>query len=261
LAPLNETLYFWDGHETGADPNSPNDNVFEICTSDAPDDTGNPEDACNRKTDGTFKRNGIDANLEQSDVRLQVYKLEIQLKPSGGNPYTLPVANFVGPGAAHYEPADNTSHAYVYGRFDDSADVLFEIGWEFDNYFVNSFDALSNDTIDTLQVGVIYYPELPQWLVDNKWHRSLQMVIDDDYSPAGNNTNCAATTTCLTLQNLGGVNNNLVSLLILAGELPGPDDEPDGFLDELQVIYEAENRFNNMVFDKRAGNDNVLVIQ
>lgn len=256
------TLYFWDGHETNTDANSPNDGVFELCEGTVALDTLNPEDNCNRTAAGTFKfTNGVlDPGDDTSDVWLQVYRLDIILD-SGIGRFTLPQARFEAGVALSYSAADAFDHAYVYGTYNDNGGQ-WSVDWEYDLDFRSGFDIMENDSLDDMQAGVVYYPELPVWALDNEWHRGVQMVIDDDFAPSGSNANCTDTPPCLTLNNMGGVNNDLVSMLILAGE--GTDLIDDGvanFQDDLEAIFEPENDFSNVTFVRRVGNDSVLVLQ
>lgn len=261
-APYAATLYFWDGHDgiTGGGvehPNSPRDDVWELCTGSASVATGFQEDDCNRKTDGTFKT-AADPSPATSDVWLAVYKVTISL--NGAGRYTLPFADIVAPGPSDFRAATGGENAYVFGRFDDAGGA-FAISYEFDNDFQAGFDILASDTVDELAAGVVYYPELPAWAFSNDWHHSIQMAIAEDYKPDGNNTDCTVTG-CLVVNNLGGVNNDKVSLLVIAGEIDNlVDDGAAGFLDDLTAQFEAENDTSNITYDRRAGNDSVLVMQ
>ena len=256
------TLYFWDGHDgiTGGgveDPNSPRDDIWELCTGNASATTLNPEDDCNRKTDGTFKT-GADVSPELSDVWLAVYKVTITL--NGAGRYTLPFADIVAPGPSSFRAATGGDNAYVFGLYDD-AGGSFAISYEFDNDFRSGFDNLAFDTVDELAAGIVYYPELPAWAFSDDWHHSIQMAIAEDYKPDGNNADCTVNG-CLVVNNLGGVNNDKVSLLVIAGEIDDlVDDGAAGFLDDLTAQFEAENDTSNITYDRRAGNDSVLVLQ
>jgi hypothetical protein len=87
------------------------------------------------------------------------------------------------------------------------------------------------------------------------------MAIAEDYKPDGNNADCTVNG-CLVVNNLGGVNNDKVSLLVIAGEIDNlVDDGAAGFLDDLTTQFEVENNTLNITYDRRAGNDSVLVMQ
>lgn len=262
-APYSATLYFWDGHDgiTGGGsehPNSPRDDVWELCTGNASATTLNPEDDCNRKADGTFKT-GADVSPELSDVWLAVYRVTITL--NGAGRFTLPFADIVA-GPSAFRAATGGENAYVFGTFDDNAGASFSISYEFDNDFQAGFDILASDpNVDELSAGVVYYPELPAWALSNDWHHSIQMAIAEDYKPDGNNTDCTVTG-CLVVNNLGGTNDDKVSLLVIAGEIDNlVDDGAAGFQDDLEAQFEAENDTSNITYDRRAGNDSVLVMQ
>ena len=64
------------------------------------------------------------------------------------------------------------------------------------------------------------------------------------------------------MANLGGVNNDKISLLVIADQIDNlADNGAAGFLDDLTAQFEAENDTTNLIYDRRAGNDAVLVLQ
>jgi hypothetical protein len=134
------------------------------------------------------------------------------------------------------------------------------INWEYDTNFQTGFAVLAAGTSTEVAIGVVYYPELPVWALSNDWHHSVQMAIAEDYKPNGNNSNCLVTG-CLVVNNLGGTNDDKISLLAIAGEVDVVDEGLDGFLDDLTAQFEAQNDTSNRTYDRRAGNDTVLVLQ
>ena len=74
---------------------------------------------------------------------------------------------------------------------------------------------------------------------------------------------------CLTLQNIAGVTNDKIALLVLAGNEGDLDplntaliDEgglPQYFADDLVDIFEGENNTPDLIFDNRPANANDIV--
>ena len=85
------------------------------------------------------------------------------------------------------------------------------------------------------------------------------MAVTQDYRP-DEGGDCTVSG-CLVVDNFGGVDNNKASLLVIAGQHNLFDEAGDGFTNDLIDIFEPENDSSNMIYDKRAGNDTVLVLQ
>ena len=262
------TVRVWDGHPDPArtDPNSPIDNVWELCTGDAGTGvggTGFPEDDCNRKADGTFK-GPADATPESSDVWLQVIELTYTFD-SGVGRFVLTNATNPSQDITEADPPNAANHAVAYGTY--NASPSWTVNWVYDLDFRASFDTTDpfpvnqSGALTSVKAGITYYPELPVWALDNGWHHAMQMIVDDDYYPDGNNADCTATTTCLTLLNRPVPNDNLVSLLVLAdAETDLIDDGAVGFTDDLEPLFAAENDFSNLIYDRLVG-DSIMVLQ
>lgn len=116
-----------------------------------------------------------------------------------------------------------------------------------------------------VEITADYYPQLPQWVAENNWDDALMMTYAPDFQPAGGgactpddgDTGTVPTDDCLVITNLGGTNNNIISLLVLAGEhdlLDGDDLNDDGdyldanevppdddFLNDMYDVFEPEN--------------------
>lgn len=263
------TLRFWDGHPDSSltDPNSPIDNIWELCTGTAGTGvggTGNPEDDCNRKTDGTFKA-PADATPDSSDVWLQVIELTYTFN-SGVGRFVLSDAFNPSQDITDSDPPAVASHAVAYGTY--TASIGWTVDWKYDLNFRGAFDTSDpfpvnqSGALVSLKAGITYYPELPAWARDNRWHHVMQMIIDDDYYPGGNNTDCTATGSCLTLLNRPAPNDDLVSLLVLAdADTDLVDDGAVGFTDDIEPLFATENDFSNAVYDRLAGNDKIMVLQ
>ena len=245
--------YFWDGHPSST-PTLPMDGVWELCPV-----VGTPdEEDCNQDTSGNF------IGGSESDVWLQVRRLTVTLN-SVENPFEFQNTDLMATGA-NYTPPNTTTHAYIFRDYNNNSGYL-SVLQEFDQDFRDSFDIQSTgnltfDGADRLTVGIIYYPELPEWAIDDEWHHSVQLAIAEDYKPDGNNADCTVNG-CLVVNNLAGMNNDKVSLLVIAGEIDDltTDDGAPGLFDDLAAQFEPENDMSNLVYDRRAGNDRVWVVE
>jgi hypothetical protein len=86
------------------------------------------------------------------------------------------------------------------------------------------------------------------------------MAIAQDYLPGGPGAPCTLSG-CLVVNNLPAVDADNISLLVIAGEVDLVDESADGFFDDLTAQFETENDTFDITYDRRAGNDSVLVIQ
>ena len=114
----------------------------------------------------------------------------------------------------------------------------------------------------TLQLGLRYYPQLPDWVVDNGWHNAVMMAYADDYRPDGAGGPCTVGTNCLVIDKFTGARNNKVSLLVIAGEHDWADEGGDGMINDVGDVFDVGNDDLDSTFDVRAadGNDKILVI-
>jgi len=245
------TRYYWEGHLTQL-PTLPVDGIWEIC----PFVTGT-EDDCNQDTSGNFI-GGTD-----SDVWLQVKRLTVTFDSLGSNPFRFPFNDLqpftVAPPNPGYTAATVGEQAYIRAEYNNISNYL-TVNYDYDADFQDSFDIQSSGGLDKLFVELIYYPELPDWALTNDWHSSIQMAVAQDYQPGGGG-DCTVLG-CLVVNNLAGINNNKVSLLAIAGEHDdGVDDGAANFEDDLHALFEPENDTSNITYDKRAGNDKILVLR
>jgi len=276
-SPGVRTFYLWDGHATTPDINSPQDFVWELCTGTAGTGgggTGFPEDDCNRKTDGTFKI-PTDPLPTESDVWLEVKIITIDFNqpatPLTFNNADLKVSPLI------YIPPTATTHAYVSADYNnDSAHLLLtnDIDRDFKTGFTVQDVGPGFGVADRIRVGIRYYPELPDWplATQDNWHNSIQMAYSSGYQP-GAASSCTAGTDCITVNNVGGIQNDKIAVLVLASDLNLLDDDDNavpipaapGYLDELDDIFDTENDDGDDIFDARAnngtGNDKILVIR
>ncbi len=262
--PFVRTYYYWDGRPDPPPPPSPGptltvDGVWELC----PGNTGTEED-CNLDTSGNWKGPASTS----SDVWLQVRRVTVTYA-SPDDPFEFLDADLVPlpgvPPAMTYDPPAAGVNAYVHRGYNNNTGYL-TVFQEYDQDFQDNFDIQSSgnlifDGADRLTVRLIYYPELPAWALDNDWHHSVQLAIAEDYAPDGNNADCTVNG-CLVVNNLVLPNNDKISLLVIAGEIDNlVDDGAAGFLDDLEAQFEAENDTANLIYDRRAGNDRVMLLQ
>ncbi len=245
------TRYYWDGHPSNT-PTRPMDGIWELC----PVVTGTEED-CNQDASGNY------TGGTSSPAWLQVYRVTVTFN-SVDNPFEFRNSDLEAAPPV-YTPAAAGTHAYIYQRFNNNSgflDVVEDYDQDFQDAFdVQSTNALVFDGADSLTIGLIYYPELPRWAIDNQWHHSVQFTIAEDYKPDGNNADCTVSG-CLTINNLAGVNNDKISLLVIGGEIDDlVDDGAGGFADDFAAQFEPENDTSNLVYDRLAGNDRVFLTQ
>lgn len=251
--PVSNTYYYWDGHPTQV-PTLPMDGTWTLC----PGTTGTEED-CNLDTSGNWKGPAS----TDSDVWLKLRRITVTYN-SLDDPFEFLNSDLTA-AAATYTPAAAGTHAYVFRDYNNNSAYLTVLH-EYDEDFQASFDIQTSynllfDGDDWLRLGMIYYPELPAWALDNDWHHSVQVALAEDYAPDGNNADCTVNG-CLVVNNLGGVNNDKVSLLVVAGEIDNLiDDGAAGFFDDLEAQFEAENNTANLTYDRLVGNDRVMVTQ
>jgi len=269
VSPLNNndsiTRFFWDGYKNGpADPNSPADGIWEVCPLIG---ARANEDDCNRTAAGTFE--GAAGSPGDSDVWLEVRDVTITF--SGGTPIEFaftdrtptPVEYWV----SSIENPDLQNHAYVAAEYDESPAYISNFTWAEDEEFRSGFSieppgnvgAHIYDAPDTIKVGLPYYPVLPAWALTDGWHDTLMMVYSAEYQPDGDgactpedgDTATGQPDDCIVIANLAGVSNDIVSLLVLAGESDLLDgDDLNGDLDYLDLNEVApDNDFSNDLYD------------
>jgi hypothetical protein len=253
---FTKTYYTWDGHSSTPDANSPQDGVWELCAGTAgtgPNGTGNDEDDCNRKTDGTFKIPG-DLNLTESDVWLEVKRITLIFNQTA----TFINNDLIGL-PPQFEAPSGLNHALVSADYNNNS-VHPDITNEIDVNFRSSFGApapgpaFGDNPADRIRVGIRYYPELPIWILDNLWHDKIMLAYSAALQADAVDNTCAlpvlpftvATSLtsdyCLILENSGGITNDKAALLFSAGTANPSlvDDgvpENTGFAD----IFEGEN--------------------
>lgn len=260
---FTKNYYAWDGHSSTPDANSPQDGVWELCTGTAgtgPGGTGNDDDDCNRKTDGSFKIPG-DLNDTQSDVWLEVKRITLIFNQTAGI-ITFINNDLIGLPLQYVAPS-GLKHALVSADYNNNSahlDITSEIDINFRSSFGAPFPgpAFGVNPADRIRVGIRYYPELPIWVLDNLWHDKIMLAYSAALQADAVDNICtlpvlpftvATSLTsdyCLILENSAGITNDKAAVLFSAGTaIPGLVDDgvPGyiGFADELDDIFEGEN--------------------
>jgi hypothetical protein len=185
--------------------------------------------------------------------------------------FTFDVTNLVGaPVNPVIAPADVNGHAQISATFSaaEMPGPLVQISYQWDgNYTDGDWNIDESGTLDfdsmvgpTLELGLRFYPELPGWVFDNGWHNAVMMAYANDYRPdlsaaAGD---CGTNPPCLQINGLAGINNDKISLLMLAGEHNWVDGDinpavpADGtFANEVGDVFNLENSNLDSTFDIR----------
>ncbi len=261
--------FYWDGHETLTDPNSPDDDIWEAC----PFVTGTEED-CNRDTNGNF------IGTTESEVWLKVRIVSLftlNAVPSGEFQYSDRTATPIDYwDSADAENPDPENHIFVSKEYFDT-NYFTVISYVQDSDFQLDFSIQSSGSPafnagDSIEIGLRYYPVIPLWALDNGWHNMMQVAYSSAMQPGGDGT-CDVGLDCLTLLSTGGVIDNKLALLVLSGNEGDLDylntaliDSGGGplyFEDDLDNIFEVQNNSVDLVFDNRPfnGNDVVFLLE
>ena len=182
------------------------------------------------------------------------------------------------PVVLHPIAASNLGHAQVSATFDGAAVIAmptltasFEIDDEYNSddttFNVTNFgplDDLDDLTLDSLTLGLRYYPELPSWAFTDGWHNSIMMAYAFAYQPDGTGTDCTEGIDCIEINGFPGNQDNKKSLLIIAGEHDWIDGDAASqpvvaadtfFTDEVNDIFNLENSDLDSTFDIRSVGD------
>jgi len=264
-------IYFWDEDNDPLPPTG----IWTLCPAPADDPSdcdrdsaGNPDPGAGNETDAELLRVVLELDFDTA-VNGGVVNFEMD--------YTT--SPTIGPPAA----ADNTSHALITATF-DGADIIvnslpLSARYEIDRHYHTNFDIQESGTLDLgdlvpgpLALSMRFYPELPDWAFDNLWHNSVMMAYANNLRPdiAGACIEADANPllACLTINNLGGNNDNKISILTIAGEHDWADNGVAGYSDDLDEVFDPENSDisdvdgTEFLFDRReqGGNDTILVV-
>lgn len=179
----------------------------------------------------------------------------------------------VAPGTNVENAADGTRHAKIRGTVAgnnlDAANLPVTVSYIYDFNFLNGFDNELSGTVSlgsllaggSLGLSLRFYPELPDWAFEDGWHDAIQMAYANDYRPDVIAGPCAAD--CLVVNNMGGLDNDKISILALGGEHDWNDDGAAGLVDDLGDIFDLENEDLDDLFDaaRAGGNDKIMVVE
>ncbi len=170
-------------------------------------------------------------------------------------------------------PATGSSHATIEASFPASAlgmgMATFHINYEIDYDYDGSSEVFTIDEAGILNYGssnrtvvltMRYYPQVPAWAYTNDWHDSVMLAYANDYRPDVNGAagDCVTNPPCVQINGFGGINNDKVSILVIAGEhgwVDGDDDPlvlPDlSFANDVGDVFNLENSDLDGTFDFR----------
>jgi hypothetical protein len=223
----------------------------------------------------TFPGSGIctgipDSAIVPNQCATQVVRVTYTNTLAAGVPFTRPYALEVNPVLPLvYQAPTAGDHAYVFAEYTDVTPDSIDVTFFYDNFFLTNLDnILSGDVIYSL--GVRYYPELPGWALDpvtslnlsgNDWHDSIQMAYAAGFQPGA--AAACVSPNCITVNNAGGIADDKVAVLTIAGQHGFTPGAPAGYLDDLPDIFDPENADADDTFNAWAltNNDKVLVIR
>ncbi|MCP4765369.1 MAG: hypothetical protein GY875_03785 [Gammaproteobacteria bacterium] len=236
------TLYYWD-ERIGADG-------WQQCL---PVVNGDERD-CNQALAAPGVPNGL---IGTNELATRVVRVTYTNNLVATEPFTRSFADSAGLDPQYQAPTA-VAHAKVLLTYSEAIADAIGVDFKYDSFYLIGFDDVLLGSVD-YQLGVNYYPELPDWPLTDGWHDSIQMSYAAGFQP-GAAADCVAPN-CITVANIGGIPNNKVAVLVLASDHNFVDDDNDGFDDELADIFELENDDNDDQYDARSGNDRVLVIR
>lgn len=249
-------LWFWD--ETGLGPPT---GIWTICPAG-----GDSQSDCNRDAAGN-PTPGSPNNLAAIEALRVIAEVDFPV----GVPVEFDMDYNNAPTVTAVSAANGTGHARIQGLYlgADVINVPVTLSYEIDRNYLAAFNIQETGTLivsdlssGNLTLGLRYYPELPAWVFDNGWHDSMQMAYALNYRPDQAPANCSPGTDCLQIDKLGGINDDKISLLAIAGEHDWLDEGADNFANDLSDVFDVENDNIDTIFDIRAdnGNDKILVI-
>jgi hypothetical protein len=208
-----------------------------------------------------------------NEVPMRVVRVTYTITIGVSTPFTRSYLGNAG-SPVEYRAPTASEHAIAFFEFTDSVSIsaTISVGFEYDDNYDTVFTATSSGNFN-YKLGVRYYPVLPTWALasEDNWHDSVQMAFSSGFQPGVITPGCTAPgtpgTDCLTVNNVGGVQNNKRAVLVLASDHDLVDDPPaDGIQNDLDDIFDTEHTQahgvgGQDVFDARSGNDQILIIR
>lgn len=208
-----------------------------------------------------------DSTIVPNQLATQVVRVTYANNLVTGAPFTRLLSGGAGLDPVYQAPTA-AGHARVYFEYSEAFVDEIGVDFKYDNYYFASLDDILLGNVN-YQLGVIYYPELPDWplAAEDDWHDSIQMVYAGAFTPGNAAVNCTPAppappgNDCITVANIGGVKNDKIAVLTLASEHNFVDEAADGFSDDLIDIFDLGNDDSDDDFDVRAGNDVIQVMR
>ncbi len=256
-------VYFWESDH--GDPPLLFNGGWLVCANGA--DTLSD---CNRDSAGN-------ATTGANNIRLDIIHATITLDLSGVVNFDM---DYTPAPAIVVAAATGTSHASITGTY-AGANIIsrpsLTATWERDQHYHEGESALvagssgtwnaaemDNFASGPLSLELRFYPELPGWVFDNGWHDSVMMAYANDYRPDVNGAagDCVTNPPCLQINGLGGINNDKVSILVIAGEHGWVDGDVDpvvaadgSFANDVGDVFNIENSDLDNILDMRTVED------
>ena len=231
---------------------------------------------CYRDGSGT-----LTPGATSNDTASSILKVYIDLDFSAGISFTLNYATGNLVNTSYINPTA-TTHAEIIQEFLPNSVTLFAGTFNYETYDLavgtappsstgsssrqfnddsNMGGIITNQVRSNIKIGLRYYPEIPRWASKsgNNWKDSVLMAISTAYMPGGGGS--CTSLNCLVVNDLAGINNNIASLLTIAGSGVLENNGLPDYIDDLITIFESENIGPDNIFSQRAGDDKVLVLQ
>ncbi|MDJ0778497.1 MAG: type II secretion system protein [Gammaproteobacteria bacterium] len=228
-----------------------------------PADTGTEQD-CHQ----ALASPGVpDSSVVPNELATRVVRVRYVNNMAAGTPFTRALTDSAGLDPV-YQPPTAAAHARVALEYSEILLDAIGVEYRYDDFFLASLDDIQSGGLN-YRLQVTYYPVLPEWVLSNDWHNSMQMSFAQGFAP-GAGANCVPgglpPAACITVNNSGGVTDDKAAVLVLAGEhgMGDADDGLAGFSDDLAEIFDLDHRqatgAEDDVFAVRAGDDEILVI-
>ncbi len=258
---FNEVFWFWDEWPTG--------DGFVRCLG-VTDDVSD----CDRDSGGVNVPQGGNATFSQV-IRVA---LDADFNVNATDLISFELDYDVDPVVSIAEEPTEANHAKITGTFVGSnvgaTPVNIVVAYDFSEYYDTSWDIHASGNLSVtdlmangqLALTLRFYPELPDWAIEDGWHDGIMMAYADAFKPRATPIPpCNPGTDCLTVDNYGGINNDKVAVLVLASEHGWDDDDDPNLHDDLDSIFDPGNAYitiNDDLFDAKAfpGDDKILVM-
>ena len=181
----------------------------------------------------------------------------IVVAPASGASHATITGTYANSDIVSFPGVLSATYEYVQHWHNDSSDISLDTN---NNTYATGTVNMTDFSVGPLTLEIRYYPELPGWAFDNEWHNSIRMAYALEYEP-GSVGPCVVDSTCLQLDDSPGAPQNVISLLVIAGQNDWQDEDLNGRLkNDLLSVFNNGNENNNPTFYRHRGNDKILVI-